>query len=113
MRRAAGDLRGSLDADVTLYCTPELMARLEMLADELRFVLITSDALLAPLEAAPGDAAETELDGLRVSVRVSANDKCERCWHRRADVGADAAHPTLCGRCVTNVEGDGEQRRYA
>ena len=113
VRRAAGDLRGSLDADVTLYCTPDSLVQLESLGDELRFVLITSDAVLAALDDAPDSAAATELDGLRLEVKVSANEKCERCWHRRADVGTDAAHPTLCTRCVTNVEGEGEQRRYA
>ena len=112
-RRGAGDLRGSLDAEVTLYCAPDLLAQLESLGDELRFVLITSDAVLSALDDAPDTAAATELDGLRLEVRVSTNEKCERCWHRRADVGATAAHATLCSRCVTNVEGEGEQRSFA
>ena len=113
VRRAAGDLRGSLDAEVTLYCAPDLLAQLQSLGDELRFVLITSGAVLASLADAPATASATDLDALRLAVAVSANEKCERCWHRRADVGRDAAHPTLCSRCVTNVEGEGEQRRYA
>jgi len=113
VRRAAGDLRGSLDADITLYCDPALLETLESLGEELRFVLITSDAALAPLANAPADSAETELSELRLSVAVSTDEKCERCWHRREDVGSVAAHPTICGRCVSNVEGDGEQRRYA
>ncbi len=76
-------------------------------------MLITSDAVLATLDDAPDAASATELDDLRLDVRVSVNEKCERCWHRRADVGSNPAHPTLCGRCVSNVEGDGEQRHYA
>jgi isoleucyl-tRNA synthetase len=112
-RRAAGELRGSLDARVNVYAAPRLLAQLEELGDELRFVLITSGADIAALEQAPPDAAETELDGLRLQVTVAEEEKCERCWHRQKDVGMDETHPTLCSRCVTNVDGDGEQRRFA
>ncbi|MFC1578866.1 isoleucine--tRNA ligase [Pseudomonadota bacterium] len=112
-RRGAGELRGSLDAAVTLYAAPELLEQLQSLGDELRFVLITSAATLEPLELAPADAAVTELAGLRLQVVASAERKCERCWHRRPEVGHIETHPTLCGRCVENVYGDGEQRCYA
>ena len=112
-RRGAGELRGSLDAAVTLYAAPELLQQLQVLGDELRFVLITSAAALQPLELAPADAAVTELAALRLQVSASADEKCERCWHRRPEVGQLEAHPTLCSRCVENVFGDGEQRRYA
>ncbi len=111
--RTAGQLRGSLDADITLYCEPELLADLESLGDELRFVLITSAASLAAFDSAPADSAETEIAGLRLQVSVSSSEKCERCWHRRPDVGQIAKHPTLCARCVENIEGDGEQRHFA
>jgi isoleucyl-tRNA synthetase len=43
----------------------------------------------------------------------SGAEKCERCWHYRRDVGHDHAHPTLCGRCTSNLFGAGEKRRYA
>ncbi|TGD71565.1 isoleucine--tRNA ligase [Mangrovimicrobium sediminis] len=112
-RRAAGELRGSLDAQVTLYAAPELHAQLAELGEELRFVLITSAATLQPLGAAPEDAAASGIDGLRLQVSASQAPKCERCWHRREDVGSIAAHPTLCGRCVENVDGDGEPRHFA
>jgi isoleucyl-tRNA synthetase len=112
-RRAAGAIRGSLDAMVTIYCDEAVATDLEALGDELRFVLITSGARVAPLAEAPAEAAETELPGLKVHVEASTDEKCERCWHRRADVGSVAAHPTLCGRCVENVDGPGEQRRFA
>jgi isoleucyl-tRNA synthetase len=112
-RRAAGELRGSLDASVALYCDQSLHEQLQALGEELRFVLITSAVTLAPLQAAPSDTAETELAGLRVSVGVASQEKCERCWHRQADVGQSTAHPALCGRCVENVDGPGEKRRFA
>jgi isoleucyl-tRNA synthetase len=112
-RRAAGELRGSLDAEVTLYCPDDLASKLALLGDELRFVLITSGAALEPLDSAPEDAAGTDVAGLRLQVAVSASVKCERCWHRRPEVGEIAAHPTLCGRCVENIDGEGERRRFA
>jgi isoleucyl-tRNA synthetase len=111
--RAQGNLRGSLDANVTLFATLELRQMLAMLDDELRFVLITSDAELADLADAPAQAVAGELDGLKVVVTASEAEKCERCWHRRDDIGSVAEHPTLCGRCVTNVAGEGEVRHYA
>ena len=75
-----------------------------MLGDELRFFFITSAARVV---IDPG--VETR----SVRVRPTAAPKCVRCWHRREDVGTHAAHPELCGRCVTNVDGAGEERRYA
>jgi isoleucyl-tRNA synthetase len=111
--RGAGELRGSLDAKVTLYCDGRLAERLASLGDELRFVLITSEATVADSASAPDDSAATEVEGLRLMVRASDAEKCERCWHRRPDVATDAAHPTLCARCVSNVQGPGEERRFA
>ncbi len=106
----------ALDAEVTLYCESHLLERLQVLGDELRFVFITSEARAAPLDQRPVDARAIEgfgADGLFVSVERSANEKCARCWHRRPDVGTNAEHPELCGRCVRNVNSDGERRHYA
>ncbi|PDH36500.1 MAG: isoleucine--tRNA ligase, partial [Halieaceae bacterium MED-G26] len=111
--RAQGNIRGSLDANVILYATSDLRQMLATLGDELRFVLITSGAELADIDAAPADALAGEIEGLKVSVSASDAEKCERCWHRRDDIGSVAEHPTLCGRCVTNVGGEGEVRHYA
>mgnify|MGYP001765457724 CR=1 FL=1 len=108
--RAAGRLGASLQAEVTLYCSEALQALLGKLGDELRFVLITSAASVLPLG---GDGEATEVEGLRVAVAVSSHGKCTRCWHYRPDVGQHADDPELCGRCVDNVNGGGEQRRYA
>ncbi len=112
-QRGKGVLKGGLDAEVTLYCGDALGAQLERLEDELRFVLITSEARVRPLAEAPADAASSDVEELALTVSPSAHDKCERCWHRREDVGQDAAHPGLCGRCVVNVDGAGEHRRFA
>ena len=112
VRRAAGDVRGSLSAEVVLYCDERVAADLAALGDELRFVLITSAAAIAPLAQA-GDAVATEIEGMKLRVTPSPHAKCVRCWHQRADVGTHREHPDLCGRCVDNVDGAGEVRRYA
>ncbi len=100
-KRKAGEIGSSLQAEVTVYANQSLLEILQKLGDELRFVLITSSAKLAPA------------DGLHVEVAASAAAKCVRCWHHRDDVGADSDHPELCSRCVENVEGEGEQRMFA
>jgi len=111
--RSSGEIKSALDAEVTLYASEDLAQRLASLNEELRFVLITSSATVAPLSDAPDSAFRGDRDDLLVVVTASAAEKCERCWHKREDVGAEPAHPTLCGRCVSNVEGPGETRHYA
>ena len=110
--RNAGVIGSGLEAEVTLFADEALMKDLAALGDELRFVLITSRADLKPLADAT-DAYATELEGLKVAVKASTFEKCVRCWHRREDVGTSEAHPELCGRCIENVEGDGEVRHFA
>jgi isoleucyl-tRNA synthetase len=104
---------GSLEAEVTLYADANLSAALARVGDELRFVLLTSKAIVADLATAPADATETELASLKLSVVKSEAQKCERCWHHREEVSTIEAHPSLCQRCVTNIEGEGEQRKFA
>lgn len=99
--RATGAVGSSLQAAVRIAAPAEDRALLESLGEDLRFVLITSSA-----EVVAGDS-------LAVSVAPRAAPKCERCWHYREDVGCEPRHPTLCGRCVANLFGDGEARRIA
>ena len=111
--RTTGVLGASLEAEVDLYVEAVLHKDLLALGDELRFVLITSDVRLHKLESNPVAGVETTLSGLRMQVNPSAHQKCERCWHRRVDVGTHSTHKTLCGRCVTNIDQAGESRRFA
>ena len=111
--RNAKTLRGNLEAEVTLFVDQPLQERLAQLGDELRFVLITSQAALAPLAQADEQAVATEVDGLKLRIVKSAATKCARCWHLRDDVGSNPAHPEICGRCVENIEGAGEVRKHA
>ncbi|WP_110648560.1 isoleucine--tRNA ligase [Salinicola peritrichatus] len=111
--RNAGVIKGSLDSEIMLYVDGELHALLAQLEDELRFVLITSEATLAPLSEGI-DANATELDGLMVTVRMSPHEKDERSWERRPDVGTHPDHPTLSARSIANLpDGPGEVRRFA
>ena len=109
--RDQGTIGSALEATAVVYADGDLRKTLESLGDELRFVFITSEAKVLPLSDAPADAVKA--DGCSIVVGPSADPKCIRCWHRRPDVGAVAEHPEICGRCVTNVEGPGEQRQYA
>ena len=99
--REQGRVGSSLQAALRLSAGPDDHALLASLGDDLKFVFITSVA-----ELRAGDA-------LSIAVQPSAATKCERCWHWRDDVGHDAAHPTLCGRCISNLYGAGETRRHA
>lgn len=113
--RKEGNVKGSLQTDVTLYLTPELAEVVNKIGDELRFITITSSAKVVVCEEAREAEAghETAVSGLRVAVKGSGFAKCVRCWHMREDVGVNPDHPELCERCVDNVQGDGEKRRYA
>ena len=99
--RVTGAVGASLQAEVTLTVPPEEHALLSSLGDDLKFVFITSAITLVA-----GTAQS-------ISVTASNGTKCERCWHYRSDIGVDAAHPTLCGRCTTNLYGAGETRMFA
>ena len=99
--RQSGRIGSSLQAEVTISTPEPAYSALASLGDDLRFVTITS-------------AARVEQgDVLAIAVNPSGGEKCERCWHWRSDVGEDAAHPTLCARCVANLHGAGEPRAHA
>ncbi|MGD9774932.1 isoleucine--tRNA ligase [Diaphorobacter sp.] len=99
--RTAGTVGSSLQAVVTLTAAPEDHALLASLGDDLKFVFIVSATHLVAGSA------------LHISVAASSDAKCERCWHYRADVGHNPEHPTLCGRCDSNLHGAGENRVHA
>ncbi|HLT26911.1 MAG TPA: isoleucine--tRNA ligase [Zeimonas sp.] len=102
--RTEGGIGSSLQAEVEVRAAGETYEALASLGDDLRFVWITSAARVVRVADAGDEAVE---------VRASDATKCERCWHWRDDVGADPAHPAICGRCVSNLYGDGEPRRFA
>lgn len=110
--RVREQIGSSLDAEVILYCDATLLQSLSLLGEEVRFALITSSAALEPIENADALALPTVLEGLKLRVIPSPYPKCVRCWHHREEIGQNAVHPGLCGRCIENVAGTGEKRKY-
>ena len=111
-KRTAGVLGKSLEAEVTLLCSGELKSALAALGEELRFVLMVSKAHVQ-LDDGAQPVAKSDVPGLGVFIERITAPKCVRCWHHCSDIGTHAAHPDLCGRCVQNVDGNGERRLYA
>ncbi|WP_307744087.1 isoleucine--tRNA ligase [uncultured Pantoea sp.] len=112
--RADKRIGGALEATVTLYADAELAAKLQALGNELRFVLLTSGAQVADYALANDEAQQSELlKGLKIALHKAEGEKCQRCWHYTTDVGQNPEHAAVCGRCYTNVAGDGEQREFA
>jgi isoleucyl-tRNA synthetase len=101
--RGSGEIGAALQAEISLRCGVAEQNRLAPLADELRFLLISGDVTLEP---------DDEAVDIGISATPSDKPKCVRCWHHRADVGVDPEHPQICGRCVSNIEGPGEDRQW-
>ncbi|HHX8329679.1 isoleucine--tRNA ligase [Vibrio alginolyticus] len=104
---------GALQAEVTLFADDALAAKINKLEDELRFVLLTSAAEVKPLGEKTDAAQATDIEGLFVEVAAAEGEKCDRCWHHTPDVGTIEGHEKICGRCVSNVDGEGEVRKFA
>ncbi len=102
--RASGAIGSSLQAELTVKASGAKYQLLTTLGDDLKFVFITSQAKVVEVASEADEAVE---------VAASSAPKCERCWHYRADVGSNHEHSTLCGRCVSNLYGSGEQRAFA
>jgi len=101
--RAAGEIGAALEAEVALRCGVADQGWLAPFVDELRFLLISGDVRVV---------ADDDAHGIAVEAAPTRKPKCIRCWQHRADVGSHPAHPEICGRCVGNVEGPGETRRW-
>lgn len=110
--RADKQIGSSLETAVTLYAQPALAQQLTALGDELRFVLLTSAATVAAYTEADAHTCDA-VAGLKITLQKAAGEKCARCWHYTETVAADPAYPDLCARCITNVTGAGEERRFA
>ncbi|UBB26319.1 isoleucine--tRNA ligase [Pseudoxanthomonas japonensis] len=100
--RANGQIGAALEAEIAVSVNAALAAKWQPLAEELRFFLISGDVSVGAVEA----------DEVFVLAQPTDKAKCVRCWHHRADIGANPAHPELCGRCASNVDGPGEDRRW-
>jgi isoleucyl-tRNA synthetase len=104
-KRNAGMVKGGLTTEVVIHAGEQAYKPLQLLGDELKFVLITSKVKL--LQNA------TSVSALEVDVSASEHARCDRCWHQTEEVGNNETHPELCDRCIDNIDGEGEQRHYA
>ena len=120
--RKDGVIGSPLDAEVTIYAEGKTLDILQSFADECRFIFITSYVHVFRIEDREGRGTELvdwaqsldnwDKDIVAIDVSATEKEKCIRCWHHREDVGSNPDHPEICGRCVENVEGDGEVRRF-
>jgi len=116
--RVEGTIGAPLDAEVDVYVSREQADRFSALGEELRFLLITSGANVHVVDSRAGipddavPAATAAAEGVWIRARATTAAKCVRCWHHREDVGSNPEHPEICGRCVVNVAGSGETRKY-
>ncbi len=113
--REKGEIGSGLEAEVTVHCQAHTQQALALLEDELHFIMITSSATVQPL-LENTDYENVELSNgekLAVTIHPALHNKCVRCWHLRDDVGTHSTHPELCTRCIDNIEGQGEYRKYA
>ena len=113
--RSEGVIGGALEAAVTIYVSPQARQILSKTGEELRFVFITSEATLVDIADQPSTLETHSTNGIdfAVSAQKAEGEKCVRCWHLRDDVGSNSEHPEVCGRCISNVHGEGEQRHIA
>ena len=111
--RQQGVIGSGLAAEVILYAKPQLLVSLQTLNNELRFVLITSGAIVKPLSEIPANIVVNDELGVGIEVKASPYEKCARCWHRCHDIGILPQYPDLCGRCAGNLSGHYEMRCFA
>jgi isoleucyl-tRNA synthetase len=116
--RKDGKIGAGLDAEVTIFADQTLFDQLQTVEDELRFMLITSSATLFLLDNSHAANSvsigeEGNQHQILIQAQTSEHAKCVRCWHHRPEVSSNPAHPELCGRCIVNIDGSGEERLYA
>lgn len=106
-------IRSSLESKITIYAVPALAAQLRALGSELHFGLLTSQAIVEDYDAAGTDAMNSiDLPDIKVFLEKADGNKCIRCWHYELDIGHNVLHPKICGRCITNILGKGEHRKF-
>ncbi|MBC7756229.1 MAG: isoleucine--tRNA ligase [Bdellovibrio sp.] len=119
--RTQGLVGSSLQVELDIYLNEADISELDSFGDDLSFVFITSKATIRNLDELNKDSLSDDVKALIeyaplstcVRAKPSTHKKCDRCWHYRADVGSHAEHPSICGRCVSNLFGAGEARKYA
>lgn len=112
-QRREGIIGSPLAANVTIYANESTQPLLDRLKDELRFVLITSSAMVRPISERPSSIMMNDELGVAIAVEPNTAPKCNRCWHRSEAIGLNSQHPELCPRCIGNISGQDELRQFA
>ncbi|MFL2671435.1 MAG: isoleucine--tRNA ligase, partial [Prochlorococcaceae cyanobacterium] len=112
--RSNGDLGASLEAAVQLELgagplADALQRALEQLqasphpeVDNLADWLLISQLQLGG-QPPESPLAEITEEGVTLRISKAAGEKCARCWHYETDIGSNAEHPEICGRCVAAI----------
>ncbi|MEK8090475.1 isoleucine--tRNA ligase [Thermithiobacillus plumbiphilus] len=108
--RKAGQIGANLEAGLTLYLDQTWRERVGDRAGELRFLFLSADVEIRDISER-GELPK-QLPGLAIAAQPTSHAKCARCWQHQADVGQDPEHPEICGRCISNITGAGEQRNF-
>ncbi|KTC65771.1 isoleucyl-tRNA synthetase [Legionella adelaidensis] len=111
--RKEGVIGSGLAAEVSLYANSKAYPLLQRLGNELRFLFITSSAMVFPLEEKLQETYYNPDLGVAIAVKASSYEKCARCWHRIEDVGDNTEFPELCSRCISNISAQEEERAFA
>jgi len=90
--RGAGLVGKSQEAALTITAPDEAVA------------VLAARPALADLFMVASVSLKGGADAVSVDVTRAAGEKCPRCWNIRTDIGADAAHPDVCGRCAAVLD---------
>ena len=110
--RRNNEIGSSLDASIEILCNKNCYEEMKVLSEELKFIFIVSDC---KINLSNDAVFEDAFDNYEFSINVhkSTHQKCERCWHLCSSIGEDNKHPNICRRCIENIDGDGEKRKFA
>jgi isoleucyl-tRNA synthetase len=100
--RNAKEIGVALEARVVLSANGELLQLLNQYSKWLPALFIVSQAEVTSAAAQDAKASES-IAGLAISIKRADGTKCERCWNYSTQVGASAAFPTVCERCLPVV----------
>ena len=104
MQRREKLIGAPLEARVRLSASPETYTFLERYEQDLPALFIVSQVELREVAEVPTEGhLLSDASGFAVDVLKADGTKCARCWRYQTSVGANAAHPELCDRCVEAI----------
>lgn len=106
-------INNSLEASIVLYVSPELLGKLEILGQEIKFIFLTSHVTVKLYNNAPKNVKKSaNLRHLKVFIEKFNGEKCPRCWHYFTPTKNHVKNSGICNRCILNTIGNGEKRIF-